>query len=62
MRVRDPVQVREMRMEKREETKLFSNTGLDILPIEPMLLLMKAIESLLAIIVCMFTEEILVTG
>ena len=60
MRVRDPVQVRETRMEKREENKLFSNIGLDILFIEPMLL-MKAIECLQAIIVCRFTEEILVT-
>ena len=51
MRVRDPVQVRETRMEKREENKLFSNSGLAILPIEPMLLiepvlLMKATECL----------------
>ena len=61
MRVRDPVQVRETRMEKREENKLFSNIGLDILPIEPVVL-MKTIECLQAIIVCMFTEEILVTG
>ena len=50
MRVRDPVQVRETRMEKREENKLFRDNGLDILPIEPMLL-MKAIECLLAVIV-----------
>ena len=60
MRVRDPVQVIETRMEKREENKLFSNTGLAILPTGP-LLLIKAIECLLAIIVCMFTKEILVT-
>lgn len=45
VRVSEPVQVRETRMEKKEENKLFRSSGLAILPIEPMLL-MKAIECL----------------